>query len=222
MTTRGHHGLLLTSAGPRLVSRLDFTVLPDSSPVVDDTGKSWSMVANGGSVSVLSGALRANGGGYITTPDSTDWDFGSEEHCIEAICEVMATPGEYPLLGKWAPATGLNWFCGFGNTGQQAYYLSTTGGTYFGSGFSPIALSTPLHLAWYRRTGSSPGYYMSYAGSVTYVTAGGDFGNVTTNVTAAALNYALGGLNIRLLQLRVQRGQGSALPATNYTPPTSL
>lgn len=204
MTTRGHHGLLFEVAPAPpvggIISRLDFTALADGSPVVDDTGKSWSFVTAGGVSEVLDGALRTSGGGYITTPDDPDWDFGSDEWVVEAKLQMVSSPPERPILGKWA-AGGYTYFFGFGSSGQQVMYLETNTGSHFLNGSLAIPLDTDLYMAWYRRTGSDPGHYMSFGGFVYPLSDRGNFSNTSTDITTGALSYAAGGLDMKLAQL---------------------
>lgn len=205
---------------PTLVSRLDFTAMPDGLAATDDTGKSWAFVQAGGSVAVSDGALVTAGGGYITTPDDAEWDFGDDEFCMEALVELSAK-AERPVISKWNVTTGLSWFCGCGPGGtNQAFYLrASPGTTTFQTGYSP-ALNTLYHMAWYRRAGGN--FYMSLNGLVTTARGSSTLYDVPTPVTVGANNYQTGGLGMRLYQLRARRGPGSAYPASNFTPPTAI
>lgn len=208
-----------SSVGARLISRLDFTSMPDGTVANDDTGKVWTFVPATGAVSISGGKLVTSGGGYITSPDADDWDFGADEFCMEAIVE-LTSKAERPVIGKWVNPGELSWLCGCGSGGaDQAFYLTLTSGTTFPTGGTP-ALNTKYHMAWYHRAGG--GFYMSLGGVVTSARSDGTIPNTTAPVTVGALNYTTDGLGMRLYQLLVRRGPGCAYPASNFTPPTSI
>ena len=221
MSTRGHHGLLFHAADTSIVSRLDFTSMPDGTAATDDTGKSWSFHAPTGSVAISGGKLVTAGGGYIMTPDAPEWNFGADEFCIEAIVKLSAK-FEKPIIAKWSLTSGgERWFCGCGVGGvSQAFYINASpDGASWPTGPTP-GLGTVYHMAWYRR--AEGGFYMSLGGSVAHARGDATFASAVTPITVGALDFNAGGMGMELYQLRVRRGPGTAYPATNFTPPSSI
>lgn len=146
MSTRGHHGLLMGRVSD-VVSRLDFTVMPNGTVATDDTGKSWTFNSGGGSVSISSGALVTSGGGHLLTPSTSEWNFGADEFCIEAIVEFTAR-AERPVLGKWYSYGPTSWLCGLGTSGdKQSFYINAAPGGETYSATTPVSLGTTYHMA---------------------------------------------------------------------------
>lgn len=205
--------------GPTLVSRLDFTLMPDGDDFTDDAGHIWTAV---GGAAVDDGALVTSAGSYITSPHHADFNFGTDEFCIEAIGIVDAF-AERPVFAKWGAGATTGYFCGFNAAGNGIFYhMSASGGLSFPVD-GPATLGVLRHFAWYKRPGGTQ-VYMSINGTVTALTGPtpGGFAAVTAAQTIGAVNYAAGGLGLHLHQLRVLRGPGSALPATSFTPPSSI
>lgn len=219
MSTRGHHGLLMGRVID-VVSRLDFTVMPNGTVATDDTGKSWTFNSGGGSVSISSGALVTSGGGHLLTPSTSEWNFGADEFCIEAIVKFTAR-AERPVLGKWYSYGPTSWLCGLGTSGgKQSFYINAAPGGETYPATTPVSLGTTYHMAWYHRAGSN--FYSALDGVVTSVRTNGTVSSNSTDVTIGAIPGAAGGLGMKLYQLRVRRGPGTAYPATNFTPPSSI
>lgn len=220
MTTRGHQGLLMGVGGggggdPYITSRV--SILNLDSDLTDAKGKVWT--ANGGAV-VSSGWLNLDGSGdYLTTPQSTDFDFGSGDFCIEAFINIApGSSGNRCIAAKWS-ASSLSWRFLVETGGRLALYMRLGGTTRFHLG--PILpTGTNVHVAIYR-IGTT--MYGTLNGS--HSASDSSFG--TLSITATVQPTSIGSysdasnfFNGKIRGVRITKGSSGGYGASNFTPPS--
>lgn len=101
MTTRGHHGILLTSDSgdpywDYVVSVINDFGADGSTDWTDEKGHIWTpngdVVVDRDNPSFPEGAMLFDGSGdYVDAEPSADWQFGTSPFCIEGFCLVTGS-----------------------------------------------------------------------------------------------------------------------------------
>ncbi|WP_162405586.1 hypothetical protein [Pseudoxanthomonas jiangsuensis] len=211
---------MLPLQGVRLISRLDFTAMPNGQTLTDDTGKIWT--PNGGS-GVSSGQLvmAPNTTDYFTTPDHADWNFGADEFCIEMIGTIASgTTREAGIVSKWS--SGWSWYAGTGpSAANLGLYIHLQGGSNEWPVGAGIVKGAEAHFAWYRN--ASGQFWVAVNGSAALIRATATPLHTSTDPVRIGPHAAgITGVPFSAKQMRVRRGLGCAYSGTSFTPPGSL
>lgn len=224
MTTRGHHGLLLSDQGDpnfaNVSALLHFNGTDGSTTFTDQTGKTWSASGNAqldtaqqkfGSAS----ALFDGAGDFISTSNSSDFDFGSGNFTIEFFIRANALTTA-AVLGKRL-TTNFGPFAILLNTSRIECYFSTSG-----SGWNQINSPTISTGTWYHVAAVRDGTSMRLFLNGTQVTPITLTGSLMTNTAGVYLGSNSGGtqsFNGWIDELRITKGV--ARYTANFTPPTA-
>lgn len=182
---------------------------------LSDPFRTWT--ANGGAT-VAGGWLVLDGtGDYLATPQSTDFDFGAGDFCVEAFIEITGNPpAEDVIMSKWGAAT-QSWFFGINSSGFVVMYIVNGGGFQLYAGTNSVGTS-PVHVAAYGNGGS---IYISVGGVVQSV--GGQGTIVTTSQQACIGSQSDGSSNQftgKIRGCRATKGSSGGYGASNFTPPS--
>lgn len=187
---------------------------------LSDPLRTWT--AQGGAA-VTGGALVLDGSGdYLSTPQSTDFDFGAGEFCVEAMVEIAAYPGsDYAVWAKWGSA-GISWLFLITSTGRLGLYYYSLGGYITPVGTIQVPLNTPTHVAGYRVTsGVGNGSYVAVAGVTELIRI--PLNSIDTSVSPATIGAQMGGASPfagKIWGCRATKGSSGGYGASNFTPPT--
>lgn len=185
---------------------------------LSDPYRTWT--ANG-DAAVTGGQLVLDGtGDYLSTPNTTDYDFGAGDFCIEAFVNIAGAPSaEATILSKWQSGA-LSWLFGINSSRRPFFYYSGTTGNFFPTGTGTVALSTTTHVAAYR---VGPDLYFSVAG---LVSTPAPFGAASLNSVSiqscigAQSNGTASLFTGALKGVRVTKGSSGGYGASNFTPPS--
>lgn len=186
---------------------------------LSDPFRTWT--ANGGAA-VTGGALVLDGtGDYLSSPQSTDFDFGSGDFCVESFINVAVSPSaEATILAKWS-GSDLSWLFGITSARQPFfYYNSSTTGLQFPTGTGVAPTGTDTHIAAYR-VGTQ--LYMAVGGNVSASSALGTDALVTVSVQScigAQSDGISSLLNGKIKGVRATKGSSGGYGASNFTPPS--
>lgn len=210
-----HGGMLPLGAGdPYIASRV--SILNLNADLADAKGKVWT--ANG-DAAVSGGWLNLDGtGDYLATAQSTDFDFGSGEFCVEAFINLTAVPGDVVIASKWSAVGGLSWYFGIDSSRRLVLYVRVGSNSYFPVRAGALSLSTDYHVAayrvgnnWYVAVNGVPSSIMSQAGTM----------NVTSQPTCiGAQSDGSNPLNGKIRGFRATKGSTGGYGSTSFTPPS--
>lgn len=230
MTTRGHHGLLLNAGGgggggdpdfATVISLLNAAGADGSTTITDVKGKTWTPTGDTQiDTSLGYNSILFDGNDRASTPDATDWDFGSGLWTIEIWLYPNSVTGFQNLIGKragfnFAPFTmaldgdKLRTRC---SENSVAWQVDQT---------SSIALSnnTLVHVAAVRDTSD---VFRQYVGGVQSGT--GTFtGSLMTNLDSVyigAQSDSAGGYTGHIVAVRANKGACRYPGGTSFTPPS--
>jgi len=184
---------------------------------LSDPYRTWT--ANGGAA-VTGGALVLDGtGDYLSSPQSTDYDFGSGDFCVEAFINVAASPpAEDVIIAKWG-GSSFSWLFGITNARRPFFYYNTSGGSTFPAGSSVVPINTWTHVAAYK-IGAS--LYIATAGIVSGVAPpAAALTTISSQVCIGAQSDGVNSLFTGMIKgVRATKGSSGGYGASNFTPPT--
>jgi len=129
-----------------VVSLFNGTGQPNGTTFTDEKSKVWTPAGN---AQVLSGQAEFDGSGdYITTPSSTDFDFGDGDFCVEMFATLDVVSGNHVLIGR-RNSGGFTPF-GIGVFSSKLQMLvSVSGGAWESTAADPnnFPVSTEQHVA---------------------------------------------------------------------------
>ena len=212
-----------------VVSLLHFDGADASTTFTDQKGKVWTPFGNaqidtaqskfGGASGLFDGA-----GDYLTTPSSTDFDFGSGNFTVEMWIRTAQTAA-YPTLlcREWGGSPysgGWSIFLNGAGGGPMEIYCAdfSTGGPLLTSSSSAYRDSLQHHIAWVRN-GNVHTLYIDGT-SVAAATTAFSFASVAKNLTIGNdLTFGPRFYNGHIDDLRITKGV--ARYTANFTPPTA-
>ncbi len=181
-----------------------------------DTGRPWF----GNPTLLLDGT-----GDYLTSPDATDWRFGSSDFTIENWAYFTADPvGETVVISKWGAGNDLSFYYGRASAAAArsvAFYYRTNGGTNVFTDSTSSIFSNYWSYSSFSRIGNTGYYHIDGVQQGTI-----DLTGVTVNIstTTTVIGAVTGGgtpSTGNFGPLRVTNGVGR-YGAFNYPRPARL
>jgi len=208
------------------VSVLHMNGTDASTIFIDETGRSWTAMGNGqidSAQSVFGGAsaLFDGSGDYLSTPNHTDFDFGSGNFTVDFWIKFNSLAGTQQLISKRANPTLYGPFS-IAIDSSYVYFVSSSNGAAWGeyiqwSYGTNIVTGNWYHFA-FVRNGSDWGFYLNGV-SRAFTTVSQTVMTNTTNVTIGGLLDGSFSFNGWIDELRVSKGV--ARWTANFTPPAS-
>lgn len=174
------------------------------------------------------GSGSFDGSSYLTSADSTDWDFGSGDFTIDTWMNLIATNGGNQVIyAQDGLGAGIGSFILYINSSRHVIVnASTNGSSYdvfngvdFCDANTALTTSTWHHFA-FVRSGTSWKVFIDGTQCGTTKTASGTLFNSTQSISIGnQYTSATGMLFGKLDEYRVSKG--SARWTSNFTPPTS-
>lgn len=204
-----------------------------STSFVDESPSAHTLTGHGNAqidttINKWGGSLLLDGtGDYLSTPDSTDWDLGSQ-WTIETWIAPHATDVNWTVACQWG-TTAANQAWWFGrDTGVLRFYFTDSGNTlrtFTGSNFNPTD-DVMRHIAIDR---DATGKIRTYASGVmqasqtlaqTFTTSNAQLqvGSAVPTFGGGSTTYDLNG---RLADLRITKGIARYASDSGFTIPTS-
>lgn len=183
---------------------------------LSDPLKTWT--ANGGAA-VTGGWLVLDGvNDNLSTPQSTDFDFGSGDFCLEAFVDVSSIPGTMAIAGKWQ-AGALSWLFGIDGASKLFIYTQVGGLNYFPATSASVPTGTPIHLAVYRLGNN---WYAAINGVYeTILSVAGSMNATSQQVCIGAQSDGVSSLFTgKIRGFRATKGSTGGYGAANFTPPS--
>jgi hypothetical protein len=202
-----------------------------SQTFTDSSPQAYTVTSNGGAsidtsrseFGGASGKFVANSHQYLSTPDSTDWAFGTADFTIDFWIRFNSLPGVGSAHTFWGQFQNLNnyiWLR-FGNDGAQylQFYVQSGGSNTIAAYCRPtISTNTWYHFAVVR---SGSNFYMFVNGISQSMNGGSNSNAVPDIVSSAYIGQINGGYYFDgwLDEFRVSNG--IARWTSNFTPPTA-
>ena len=231
MSARGHQGLLLAggSGSANVSSLLHFDGTSGSTTFTDETGKVWT--AQSGAVlstsvkqfGTASGDFTAAGQALITTPNSTDFDFGAGDFTLECFVYIIGAPkgSNHTIFSNLTdtPAQGVRTIINNARVPQIVNAYGLSGHTHSILPAMAIPLNTWTHVAWTRQ-GSVLRTFVGGALDGQDTTVSGAITNSVYSMQIGSLKFVSNwGLNGYIEEARITKGV--ARYASTFTPPTA-
>lgn len=211
----GHRGLLLGDDVGGI--NLGTVTLANLNSDLSDAYRTWTIH---GDAAVSGGWLVLDGSGdYLSTPNTSDFDFGADPFCVEAFVHIAGAPGaDSAILSKWQ-AGSLSWLFGI-NTSRNFFFYFNNGSNNFPTN-AQVPLNTDTHITAYRATASGPLYA---AMNGTYGQIFATPGTITTTSQQSCIGMQSDGttspFNGKIRGVRVTKGNSRGYGAANFTPPS--
>lgn len=182
---------------------------------LSDPKRTWTA---GGDAVVAGDWLNLDGSGYyLSTPNSTDFDFGSGDFCVEAFIDISSLPASADaVMCKWT-ASNASWLLLVDPSGLLYFWFYDS--TFRNVTAGPITPDSPVHLAGYR---VGPNIYAAVDGVVgsPYNIGGNSLAtrNIAT-VIGAESDLSSSAFTGKIRGVRGTNGSSGGYGASNFTPP---
>lgn len=187
MSARGHQGILL-AANPGVIADLPFDGPNNSTVFTDSTGRPWTGAGSAKlstAQSVLGGSslyLPGGSGDYLSTPQTTDLEFGAVDFEIEAFIRPASVTSNMCIAANWHGVAAA--YCAW------LLYVTAAGKLQLSVGYGAVNTGTPSTTSlvanvWTRVRAFRQGTAIRYE-------IGGALDTTVFNIGANALNSFAG------------------------------
>jgi hypothetical protein len=198
----------------------------------DQSGSAHSVTIGGGSPAYsttspptgMSSSINVPSGAYLTSANSSNWQFGTGNWTVEAYINVSTLPGGNTyVIATTSPSGSVDEFIldlgQAGNNATSTQFSSTTSSwdVDFAAGPAIGAVGTWYHVAFYR-VGNN--FYSSVNGTISNVATDSNGGLATTNsLSIGSSSGQYGPFAGKMASLRITKGV-ARYGSSNFTPPS--
>lgn len=183
---------------------------------LSDPKRTWTA---GGNAAVSGGWLNLDGtGDYLQTPNSTAFDFGNGDFCVEAFVEIASAPAAADaVVGKWT-AAGPSWLLAINTSGGLNFHFYDS--TFRSVAAGTIATGTPVHLAGYRVGNNIYCAVNGVVGTPYAINANSLITRNLPTVIGSESDLTSSAFTGKIRGVRITKGSSGGYGASNFTPPS--
>lgn len=183
---------------------------------LSDPKRTWTA---GGNAAVSGGWLNLDGtGDYLQTPNSTAFDFGSGDFCVEAFVEIAsAPPAADAVVAKWT-AAAPSWLLVVNASGALTFHFYDSNFRNVSAGTIPTGSS--VHLAGYRNGGSIYCAVNGVVGTPYSIGVNSLAARNIATVIGAESDLSSSAFAGKIRGVRVTKGSSGGYGASNFMPPS--